>query len=457
MKRQRNRLIASAVAAALASFAGGALAGGFQLTEQNASGLGNAYAGQAAAAQDASTIFFNPAGMTRLPGRQGVAALNLIRPSAEFNNAGTTPAISTITGTGPFALNGTGGDAGDLAFVPNAYLSWQLTQQLFVGVGVNVPFGLKTDYDPNWMGRFHALKSEFKSINVNPSVAFKVNEMISIAAGVNWQRVEAELTKAVNYSFLASAGGLPGVPALTEGSNKIEGDDHTWGYNLGVLFKVGPKTDVGVSYRSKMSYTLQGSVNFFNRPAAVQAALVAPPVFNQAGDGAITADVTLPDTISLGVRHEINPSWEVLADVTRTGWSSLDNLRIVRSNGSVLEETPFDWRDTWRFGLGVNYRMSQPWTLRFGVAYDQTPTKDALRTPRIPDQNRTWLALGAQYRISQAGAIDIGYAHLFVRDASINLSGPPALSAPLVAGRGALRGDFDGHVDILSIQYRHSF
>ena len=241
--------------------------------------------------------------MTRLPGRQGVLALNLIKPSSEFNNAGTTPAVSTITGAGPFPLNGNGGDAGDLAFVPNAYLSWQLTPQLFVGLGVNVPFGLKTEYDSNWMGRFHALKSELKSINVNPSVAFKINDTISIAGGVNWQRVEAELTKAVNYSFLASAGGLPGVPLLTEGSNKIEGDDHAWGYNLGVLFKVGPKTDVGISYRSKMSYTLHGSVNFFGRPANLQGALVVPAVFNQAGDGPISADVTLPDTLSLGVKH----------------------------------------------------------------------------------------------------------------------------------------------------------
>jgi long-chain fatty acid transport protein len=457
MKRQRNRVLASAVAAALASFAGGAMAGGFQLTEQNASGLGNAYAGQAAAAEDASTIFFNPAGMTRLPARQGVLALNLIRPSSEFNNTGTTPAFSTITGAGLFPLNGNGGDAGDLAFIPNAYLSWQLTPQFVVGLGVNVPFGLKTDYDANWMGRFHALKSEVKTININPSVAFKVSDTISIGAGVNWQRVEAELTKAVNYSFLASAGGLPGVPLLTEGSNKIEGDDHAWGYNLGVLFKVGPKTDVGISYRSKMSYTLKGDVNFFGRPANLQGALVVPAVFNQAGDGPISADVTLPDTLSVGVKHEINPSWEVLADVTRIGWSSLDSLRIVRSNGSVLEDTPFDWRDTWRFGLGVNYRMNQPWTLRFGVAYDQTPTKDTFRTPRIPDQNRTWVAFGAQYKVSQAGAIDIGYAHLFVKDASINLSGPPALSAALVAGRGALRGNYDGHVDILSIQYRHNF
>src|SRR5512145_3147264 len=127
-----------AVAAALSSFAGAAVGGGFQLIEQNASGLGNAYAGQAAAAEDASTIYFNPAGMTRLPGRQAVVAGHLIKPSAKFNNTATTPAVSTVTGTGPFALNGEGGDAGGVVFVPNTYVSWQLTDQIFAGLGISV-------------------------------------------------------------------------------------------------------------------------------------------------------------------------------------------------------------------------------------------------------------------------------------------------------------------------------
>lgn len=457
MKNGKLRLMTLSVAAACSGNAGLGNAGGFALIEQNASGLGNAYAGQAASAQDASTIYFNPAGMTRLPGRQGVVAAHLIKPSSKFNDTGTTPAFSTVALTGPFPMGGNGGDAGDLAVVPNAYLSWQLLPQLFVGIGVNVPFGLKTDYDADWKGRFHALKSEVKTINVNPSVAWKFNDVFSIGAGVNYQRFDAELTKAVNYSFLASAGGIPGVPALTEGSNKIEGDDGAWGFNLGVLFKPLPSTDIGIHYRSKLKYKLSGSVTFNNRPATVNALIGVPAVFNQAGDGPITADVTLPDTLSVSAKHQINPKWDVLADVTWTGWSSLDSLKIVRSNGFTLEDTPFNWRDTYRFSLGFNWRPMEPWTFRFGVAYDQTPTSDTYRTPRIPDQNRTWVAFGGQYKVSANGAIDFGYAHLFVKDAKVDASGPPALSAPLVLGRGALRGTYDSHVDILSVQYRHSF
>lgn len=453
-----------AVAAALAGLAGGAVASGFALIEQNASGLGNAFAGQAASAQDASTIYFNPAALTRLPGKNLVFAGHLIKPSATFGNSATTAAVSTVLGAGPFALNGNGGDAGDLAFVPNAYFSWQLGPQWHVGVGVSAPFGLKTEYDANWMGRFHALKSELRTINVNPTVAFKVNESFSIGFGLNWQRAEAELTKAVNYSFVASAGGIPGVPNNTEGSNKIEGDDDAWGFNLGILFRAGPNTDIGVSYRSAMNYTLSGTAAFFGRPAAVQAVLAgaagaaaAAVAAGQVGDSSVTADLKLPASFSIAFRHQLNPSWDILGDATWTEWSTLQALNIVRNTGFVLESTRFNWRDTWRVGLGFNYRPNQAWTVRFGAAYDETPTSDTYRTPRVPDQSRTWLAIGAQYKVSKAGAIDFGYAHLFVKDAAINLAGPPALTAAQAAGRGRLIGSFDNKVDILSVQYRHSF
>jgi len=455
MKYSRT-FMSFAVASALAAFAGGAQASGFALIEQNASGLGNAFAGAAAAADDASTIFFNPAGMTKLPGRQAVVAGHLIIPSSKFANTASTAA------GGGFALGTNGGDAGDLAFVPNAYLSWQLSPQWFVGVGVNAPFGLKTDYDAGWVGRFHALKSEIKAINVNPSVAFKASDAFSFGFGLNWQYVEAEITKAVNYTAVAFATANPGliaaVGAGNAGSNSIEADDSAFGFNFGVMFNPAPNTNIGISYRSAMNLTLDGSASFAARPAALTAAaLVIPALAAQIGDSPITANLKMPASWSLAVKHQINSKWDLLADVTRTEWSSIPALVIVRNSGAVLENVPFNWKDTWRVGLGFNYRHNPDWIFRFGVARDQTPTSDAFRIPRLPDEDRTWLAFGGQYKVSKAGTLDFGYAHLFVKDPTLNLSGPPALSAQLVAGRGALVGAYDSQVNILSMQYRHNF
>ncbi len=456
--KKTNSLVFVAVSAAITAMAGTVQASGFALIEQNASGLGNAYAGAAAAAEDASTIYFNPAGLTRLPGRQVVGALHLIVPSAKFSpSANNTPAVSTVGLAGPFAMNGTGGDAGQPAAVPNFYLSWQIDPQLFAGVGVNAPFGMMTDYDANWMGRFHALKSSIETININPTLAYKVNDTFSVGVGLNWQRIEAELNKGINYSFLASAGGVPGVPNNTEGSNSIKGSDSAWGFNFGFMFNPAPNTTLGFSYRSAMNYTLGGTVQYYGRPASINALLGLTAVANQAGDGSVSANVKMPASYSFAGKHKAG-NWEFMADATRTEWSSIETLNIVRNNGFLLESTPFGWRDTWRYGVGANYRYNSQWMVRTGVAIDQTPTQDSLRTPRVPDQDRTWLSIGAQYRLSPQGVIDFGYAHIFVKDAAINMNGAPSLTPALVAGRGSLMGSYNNNkVDILSVQYRHNF
>lgn len=447
----KKQMTMCALLAATAGTGATAHASGFQLMEQNASGLGNAYAGAAAAAEDASTVFFNPAGMSLVPGRQAVVVGHLIKPSARFNNTASTAAAGGF-GTGP-----NGGDAGDLVFVPNAYLTWQLDQKWTAGVGFNAPFGLSTDYETNWVGRFHALRSDLKTINVNPSIAYKVSDSLSLGAGLNWQRAEAELTKAVNYSFVAAAAGIGGVAAGSEGTNNISGHDSAWGYNLGVMLSLSPQTRVGLTYRSAIGYTLGGTVTYAGRPAALQAALGAPAIAAQIGDGPVTADLKLPAIASAALKHSISARWDVLADVTWTQWSSFKSLVVVRAGGVLLENTPENWSDTWRAGLGFNYRPDDRWTYRVGVAYDQSPVPEAYRTPRIPDQNRTWLALGAQYKVSRAGTVDLGYAHIFVKDPQLNMSGPPSLTAAQALGRGALVGNYRNKIDILSVQYRHSF
>jgi long-chain fatty acid transport protein len=419
-------------AALLAVLCGEASAAGFHLLEQNASGLGNAYAGQAASAQDSSTIFFNPAGMTQLPGRNAVGAVHFIKPSIEFRNTGSSTASPLLP------LGGNGGNATDSAVIPNLYYSWQVNPQVFIGVGVTAPFGLKTEYDPTWVGRFHGIHSELKTVNVNPTIALKVSDSLSVGAGVNFQRADATLSNAVNFG------------ALGEGVATVKGDDTTWGWNAGVLYSMGPETRIGVAYRSSMGYKIDGWASFAGRPAAL-AGLVP--------DGPITADVRLPATASVSLFHRVNPKWDLLADVSWTGWSTIKTINIVRPNGQLLSTTPLEWRDTWRFAAGANYHVNDAWTMRFGLAYDQSPVKDAERTPRIPDTDRTWVAIGAQYRVSKQLAIDAGYAHLFVKDSSSDLCNAvqAAANPPACAGKNNLVGTYENDVNILSMQLRYSY
>ena len=211
----RRALLVSVIGVLLGTLPGSAGAAGFQLFEQNASGLGNAYAGQAAAAEDASAIYFNPAGLTRLPRGQVVGALHLIKPSITFNNDGScTPYVGTGVGTStcPFGPHGNlghvaggdGGDAGDLSVVPNAYLSWEVLPSTgWLGIGVNVPFGLQTEWEADWVGRFQAIKSVVETININPTVAWKINQVLSVGAGISAQRLDAELSQAVSYRAVA--------------------------------------------------------------------------------------------------------------------------------------------------------------------------------------------------------------------------------------------------------------
>jgi len=427
MKRIGERLGLLVTTAGIAvSMPGAVHAAGFALIEQNASGLGNAYAGAAAAAEDASTIFFNPAGLTFLPGRQIVVAAHAIKPNARFDDRGSVAPTAK-------PLGGEGGNAFDLAVVPNAYFSWMLSERLAVGVGVNAPFGLKTEYDDDWMGRFQALESEVKTINLNPAVAFKVNERLSLGVGLNYQYAEATLTRAVNFG-----------PVAGEGSVKVEGeDDGSWGWNAGAMFSVTPDLRVGLAYRAAIKHKLEGDVTFA-RPPLVPAS--ASP------DGGIFAKTTLPESASLSVFQRFDERWDFMGDVTWTNWSRFDSLDIYRSSGVLLQSTPENWDDSWRISFGLSYRASEAWKLRGGVAYDQTPVSDAFRTARIPDNARTWLSLGAQWKPRANLAVDVGYAHLFVSDASINDN-----QGTGVAGSGLLRGEYEGSVDILSAQVAYSF
>lgn len=421
-----NKIIGLAVFSALAGAAFPALAGGFAIGTQSGSGTGNAFAGGAAAADDASAAWSNPAAMTSLPaGKQVTFALHALKPSFKFGNTAST---------GFFAAPGTGdgGDGGDWAFVPNGFFTMDITPALRLGLALNAPFGLKTEYDFGWRGATTGLESSIKTININPSLAYKVSDAFSIGGGISMQKIDATLS-----SF------VPGGPGIST----LEADDWGYGYNFGVTFQPSSATRIGAHYRSSIKYNLKGSATFSGVSA-----------FN----GAVTADLKTPDSASFSIFHNASPKWDVMADVTWTGWSNVQRLTVIRTSssllpapapggvaGSVLNTLDFRWDDTWRFAVGANYKMSDQAKLRFGLAFDQTPSQDATRTPRLPDQDRTWLAIGFQYKPSKQGTLEIAYAHEFVKDATVNVAVPPL--------PGALIGTFKNKADIISVQYSHSF
>jgi long-chain fatty acid transport protein len=397
----KQTMMSWSVAGALLVMCGSAAASGFALIEQSASGMGNAFAGGAAIADDASTVFFNPAGMSRLSGKQIAVAAHAITPSAKYTSSAGVPS---------------GGDAGSTAIIPNGYFVMEMKPDLRFGLGVNVPFGLETNYDPNWAGKQQAIKSRIETINVNPSLSYQLNDKLSIGGGLDYSHIKGELTQ--------DQGGAIGLAV-------IQGTDNAWGYNLGALYNVDAATRIGAAYRSAISYTLSGTV------------ATSLPFAN----GPVTLDIKLPGSFSISAFHQYSDKWDVMADVSWTGWSTFKQVKIVDASGATISNTPENWKDTMRVSLGVTHHYNRQWLARAGLAYDQAPIPDAYRTARIPDNNRTWLAIGGQYKPAPASAIDVGYSHLFVNDASINQPTP----AP------ALVGSYKISVDTFSVQYTYSF
>ncbi len=430
------RLIPALLAVA---FSGAASASGFALWEQNASGLGNAFAGSAAVADNASTIYFNPAGMTRLQAREFSLGANIITTSFQFQNDGSR--------VGAFQLAGDGGDGGGTSFVPNGYLSWQVAPDWYVGLGIGAPYGNVVEYDAPWKGSAHSNSFEIKTYNINPSVAWRANEWLSLGAGVSWQRITA------NYKSAVGIGGLtPAQTAAIAASTKeFDADDDSWNWNIGALFTVAPQTRIGVSYRSKTKYTLDGNISVTGPSAAI----------NLAGSSGAKTDVDLPDLFILSIAQGIGDQWEIPGDVSWMGWSSVKELDIVRTSpsltspaGSTAQILETRFKDTWRFALGANYKMRQDIKFRAGIAYDNSPVpNDEYRITSLPDNDRTWLTAGVQWKPTPTSALDFGAAYIWVKETSINNPGWARANPP----QGLLRGDYDSYSWLLGAQYSMGF
>ena len=425
-------------------------AASFQVLEQSPSRLGTAFAGSTTAVDDATTVFFNPAAMSRLARPQVSGGINLIKPNADFSNAASTDSFGR-------ALPGPDDSLDNDIFVPNLFYAHPVSDRLALGIGFSVPFGLTTEYNPNWIGRYHATDSELALFNINPTLSYRINDRLSVGFGVNYQHVEATLenavdsfaacTQAVGATAAACAGGFlgtalsPGVRAQ-DSSARIEGDDTDVTLDLSLLFDLTRNTRIGAVYRQGGSFTLNGYADFTQSTACAGNAGCSG-VLNTL-EGNVNADLEIPDVVTVSISHALNKTWALHGDISWTGWSSIDSINIINTtNGLTVSSLDLDYDDTMRYAFGISYQTRGAWTWRAGVALDEAPqTNPVKQTPRIPDEDRTWVSVGFNYAFSDRASVDFGYAHLFADDIGVNNT----------EQGNTLTGAYDPGIDIVGLQ-----
>lgn len=427
---------------------------GFALKEQSATGLGSAFAGQAAGGEDISAMFVNPAAITRQSGNRISLLATHVMPQVQFRDG----SASTVTGAAIGGGNG-GSDVADDVTLPAAYALWDLDQsfalghKLRLGLGINVPFGLETDYNDGWVGRYHALRSKLATLNINPVLAFEVVPGLSLGAGAQFQYADATLTNAVDFGTIGALAGIPfAVPAEQDGRARVSGDDWGYGFTLGALLEPWAGSRFGVGYRSAVKHRLSGRGSFRLDREGVGSTL-------SAASGAFTntdaeADLTTPESLTIGATQDLGAGWSASAEAQWTRWSRFDDLTIEFANPAQPESfTDEDWEDVWFFAAGLTWKPTDAWAFRAGYAYDQSPVPRRTATPRIPDTDRHWLAIGASYRPAPTVLLAAGYTHIFLRDGEIDLS---------AAGTGeTFRGNLNGRtrsaIDMVSLQVEWRF
>ncbi|HXV22897.1 MAG TPA: outer membrane protein transport protein [Alphaproteobacteria bacterium] len=421
MSRRNYAALTAVSAAAFLATAEDAGASGFAIREQSGSLLGQAFAGANAYTMDPSVIFFNPAGMSALDGTRISGGVNFFFVKSEFDDEG-----STSTGGPGFLGNEEGGDLGENALVPIFYAMTSFEDFRF-GIGVNAPFGLVTNYDENSIGRYAAITSALRVINVNPVVSYQVTDWLSLGAGAQIQRSDARLTSAMNFGLLGDE------------EVELQADGVGYGFTAGALITPMPGTRIGVGFRSSVSQTLEGDVDV-NLPAAL-------------GGGKTTlgasTELETPETLGLSIYQQVTDRLSIAGSVEWTNWSRFDELRVDFDTPGIPDDvTRENWNDSFFFALGLNYQVTENLLVRGGVAYDQTPVPDAFRTAALPDEDRYWLSFGGTYQVNEVISIDVGYTHIFADDAVIEED----FAAGPVPVTGTIRGEYDPSIDLFGVQ-----
>ena len=452
MKATQLKTCALAIAATF--IVGHAQAGAFQILEHDAAGTGSAHANTAEAGSIAS-MFANPAALSFQSGTQFSGVMTPIVFGARFNSDSATSAVGTPT------TGNNGGDAGGKSIAPALFFATNLAANLRFGIGITTPYALRTQYDDGWVGRYFALRTRLETVDINPSLSLKLNDVVALGVGVSAQRADAEISKAIDFGSrcipgltpVLGAAGAAGAcaqglvtPQTRDGTVKLKANDWQTGFNVGAMFTLSPETRIGVSYRSAINHKLAGQAAFSNPvlPGAL-AALTQTPATT---DGNAKAELKLPDVFSVGLHQKLNSQWALMADVSQTRWSTFKELRVKFDIGAADSVEIQNYRNTTRVAVGASFEARADTVLRGGIAFDPTPVRSEYRA-RVPDGDRLWVSLGASIKPSKTMSVDVGFSRLIVREPTA------AIVAP---GVGTLQGRYEqASATVVAFQLNQSF
>ncbi len=384
----------TALVVAVGALSSQAMAAGFALNEQSISGMGTSFAGRSSSADDATTLFGNPAGMSRLKREEVSFGMAAIHAKTDIKD----------TSSAPVPTGSNDGDMVPFTAVPMGYYVKPIDDKWAAGVGVYVPFGMITDYESGFQGRFFGDYSEVRVITVQPTVSYRFNDKLSIGFGPTFNRIDGELQSAT----------------LNGGRVKVKGDDTAMGFNAGVLYEFSPQTRMGVTYHSKVEFELEGDTQ-------LSGAGFGPFV----GKYDASLDLTTPESVDVSLTHELNDDWTLYAGAMWTRWSRFEAI-VIENEGmspmlpssvqTIVEEQ--DWHDTWSYAIGAAYKLNRTWTLRSGLAFDQSPTNNVHRSPRIPTGDRTAVSFGLAWNPTDDVTVDLAYSYLWEEDTKVRRESP---------------------------------
>ncbi|MCQ1059592.1 outer membrane protein transport protein [Photobacterium sp. ZSDE20] len=412
----KNKITLSLASALTLGISTNTMAAGFQLAEYSATGLGRAFAGEAAMADNASAQFRNPAMMTYLEGTQVSVGAIYVDPNIDVNG--------DVSLLGQQVATTKASDIAHSAVIPNFYISHRVNEQWAVGLALATNYGMETELGGDFLGTIFGNQANIMSVEINPNIAYKINDQFSVGAGIRYVMGEGHFGAALPM----------GGPDL----KYMEGDDAAWGWQLGGAWQINEANRIGFNYRSAVDLKLKGEASGL--------------LYGGVHSGSMA--LTLPATAEIASYHQLTDKLAMHASFNWTDWSSFDKLEAsipsISATPDLIKEE--NWEDNYRIALGATYQYTNKLAVRTGVAYDTSAVSDEHRTQTIPETDRLWLSLGAGYQWSDALSFDAGFTYIFAKDASmdesLDVNGTPIAS---------FSGETTGNVWLAGIQANYRF